>query len=135
MNQSSKQQNQSGFTIVELIVGMVLIGLVLIIITALIQLLIQMNDKTNDTVLTTSLAQNKVENLRSAGFNALGDDGLVVSFTDELPASIPLPRSAKYTITILAARPAEKIVDIDIEANSKHYLYRTVIGELGVGQY
>lgn len=135
INKSRSHQDKNGFTIVELIVGIALIGIVIVVITAMIQILIQMNDAAHDTTLVTSSAQNKIESLRSSGFNAIGSDGTEVDFSNELSSSIPTPRSAKYTITVNSARPAEKNVVVDIEADGKHYIYKTVIGELGVGQY
>lgn len=135
MKTNHEPQNQSGFTIVELVVGIVLIGVVIVVITAMIQLLLQMNSSTHNTVLTTSLVQNKVEGMRSAGFNALGDNGTSVNFSSEMPSSLPRPKSAKYTITIDPAKPAEKVVVFDIETGGKHRYYKTIIGEFGVGQY
>lgn len=120
---------------VELMVGMVLIGLTVLTVAALIQVIISISDRSDDMVLTTSAAQNKAESLRSMGFNSIGGDGTTVTFTNELPPSIAYPKSATYTVSVSAAHPDEKIVLIDIVGGGKHYKYQTVIGELGVGQY
>lgn len=135
MNAETTSEKQEGFTIVELVIGMVLIGIVILIITGMLQLLIQMNHRTSNVVNISSLVQNKTESLRSQGFNAIGEPGSTHEFNADIPQSIPTPRSASYTISVDPLKPSEKIVDFKIIVGGKSYYYKTLIGELGVGQF
>jgi prepilin-type N-terminal cleavage/methylation domain-containing protein len=129
------QYKQAGFTIVELIVTIVLIGLLVPAITMTITTLNLINDRARDLASVHALAENKVESLRSVSFTGLANG--TTTFTNELPASLATPRSATYTIS--AASPALKQVDVSISYNdhgqNRSISYRTYIGELGVGQY
>lgn len=129
------QHKQAGFTIVELIVTIVLIGLLIPAIVMTITALDTINDRARDLSSVHALAENKAESLRSISFTGLANG--TVSFTNELPSSLASPRAASYTIT--SATPALKQVDIHISYNdhgqNRTIDYRTYIGELGVGQY
>ena len=129
------QYKQTGFTIVELIVTVVLIGLLVPAITMTITTLNLINDRARDLASVHALAENKVESLRSVSFTGLANG--TTTFTNELPASLATPRSATYTVSI--ASPALKQIDVNISYNdhgqNRTISYRTYIGELGVGQY
>lgn len=122
---------QSGFTITELIVAIVLFGVSIPAIALLIGTLTQLNDSATDTVLATSIAENKVESLRSKGFNAISNG--TVSFTSELPEELPIPRTASYTVSTVD--PSLKRASVTISYGGKESKFETYIGELGVGQY
>lgn len=126
-----KQTSQAGFSIVELIVAITLFAVAIPAIASLISVLTQMNDRTSDTIAINSIAENKVESLRSKGFN-----GVLVGttdFTGELPNYLPVPKTAAYTVSQLS--PSVKVVDVTVTTAGRQTNYRTYIGELGVGQY
>jgi len=126
-----KHNLQAGFTMSELIIGIVLFAMTIPIVAGVISTLSQMNDRTADTVSVSSIVENKVESLRSKGFNGvpLG----TVSFSTELPTSLPTPRSASYTVT--SVNSALKSVAVTVSYGGKQVDYTTYLGELGVGQY
>lgn len=126
-----KKTSQAGFSIVELIIAIALFSIALPAIAGLVSLLTQMNDRTSDTVAITSIAENKVESLRSKGFNGIATG--TTTFTSELPNYLPTPKTATYTVSQLS--PSIKTVDIVITSAGKQTSYRTYVGELGVGQY
>jgi prepilin-type N-terminal cleavage/methylation domain-containing protein len=130
-----RTQKQSGFTIVELVVTMVILALAVPVMASLVSMLGSLNDRARDMAQLHALTEYKVEALRSIGFSGLTNG--TTSFTSELPATIATPRSASYTIS--SHSTSIKQVDISISYNdhgtTRSFGYRTYIGELGVGQY
>lgn len=126
-----KQTSQAGFSIVELVVAITLFAIAIPAIAGLISVLTQMNDRTSDTIAINSIAENKVESLRSKGFNGVPVGTTV--FTNELPSYLPTPKTASYTVSQVSS--SVKAVDLTITTAGKQTNYKTYIGELGVGQY
>src|SRR6266404_5943933 len=86
-----------GFTIAELVITIVIMGIIIPAVALALTNLSVINYQARDLALSNMLAQNKVETLRSTGYNgiALGTQ----SFSSELPANMGSPKSASYTIT------------------------------------
>lgn len=128
------KKHQKGFTIVELVVTVVIAGIIIPAVALALNNLAAINHRARDYALANDIAQNKVETLRSDGYNSINIG--TVDFSNELPASMGSPKSASYTISSPAA--GEKQVDISIsftEYNATRNLkFRTYISELGVGQ-
>lgn len=123
--------DSTGFSIVELIVAITLFAVAIPAVAGLISVLTQMNDRTSDTVAINSIVENKVESLRSKGFNGVPVG--TTSFSGELPAYLPTPRTASYTVSQVS--PSVKAIDITISSGGKQTNFKTYLGELGVGQY
>jgi prepilin-type N-terminal cleavage/methylation domain-containing protein len=129
-----KRYSQDGFTIVELVVTIVVAGFIIPAVAVALTNLSVVNKIARDKTLANMLVQNKVETLRSAGYNSLSDG--TTSFVSELPNTIGSPRTASYTIS----SPATGIKQVDITISfseyhvSKSLSFRTYISELGVGQ-
>lgn len=128
------KNTQKGFTIVELVVTVVIAGIIIPAVALALNNLAAINHRARDYALANEIAQNKVETLRSDGYNSINTG--TVNFSNELPASMGSPKSASYTIT--SPTTGEKQVDISIsftEYNATRSLkFRTYISELGVGQ-
>lgn len=129
------QHRQTGFTIIELIIAIVIFAILVPSTASFLALLNDMNDRARDTAIINALAENKVESLRSAKFTSLADG--TTNFTNELPQTITAPRSATYQIS--TPQSGLKMAFITITYNDhgrqKTLSYKTYIGELGVGQY
>lgn len=95
------------------------------------KILTQMNDDTNDRMIASTTVQNKIESLRSKGF--MGVPVGTVDFSNELPNTLPTPRSASYTVQQVL--PPTKSITITLTYAGKAHTYKTFIGELGVAQY
>ncbi len=126
---------QSGFTIVELIVAMI-VGAILAGSTTLIIVdQARLSQLGRDVALANSYAETKIEGLRSKGFNGIASGTTNVS--NELPEELKLPREG--TLVISDASSGIKQIDLEITYNDqgtqRTYNYRTYVGELGVGQY
>jgi type II secretory pathway pseudopilin PulG len=134
------KKQQMGFTIVELVVTIVIAGIIIPSVAIALNNLAAVNHRARDYALANDIAQNKVETLRSDGYNSINEG--TVDFSNELPSSMGSPKSASYTVTtpVAAGNPVtgEKQIDINIsftEYNSPRNLtFRTYISELGVGQ-
>jgi prepilin-type N-terminal cleavage/methylation domain-containing protein len=130
-----RSHKQSGFTIVELVVTIVILALSVPVMASLVNLLSSLNDRARDMAQIHALTEHKIEALRSMGFTTLTNG--TTNFTSELSSSIAAPRSATYTIS--SASSSVKQIDVSVSYNdhgtTRTLSYRTYIGELGVGQY
>ena len=128
-------KDQSGFTIVELIValivGVIMVGSAILILTSGQRLA----QKHRDLVVANAFVEQKVEALRSTGY--LGLSNGTTSITSEMPTELNSPRSGSLQIS--TPSNGLKKVDITISYNesgvTRSFTYTTYIGELGVGQY
>lgn len=129
-----KKKLAGGFTIVELVITIVLIGIIVPAVAMALTNLATINYQARDQALADLAAQNKVETLRSQGYNSLNVGS--VDFSSELPASMGSPKSANYSVS--QPRTGMKQVDLTITYTEykvgKTINYRTYISELGVGQ-
>ena len=127
-------RNRAGFTIAELVITIVLMGIIIPAIALALTNLSVVNYQARDLALANMIAQNKVETLRSAGYNSISIG--TVNFTTELPSSMGKQRSASYSVSI--PQTGIKQVDINISyteyKSTKNLAFRTYISELGVGQ-
>jgi prepilin-type N-terminal cleavage/methylation domain-containing protein len=135
MGASVTKKTERGFTTVELLITIAVVGILVPTLAGFINTLNRLNDRARDMSIINSLAENKVEGLRSIGFGGLSTG--TTDFTSELPVTIGSPRSATYSIT--SPNSAIKQVDVTVTYNdhgtSRTLNYRTYVGELGVGQY
>ncbi len=133
----SKKLNQSGFTLVEIVVVIIISGIMMVGLSSTVVSIRLVNARAIDSALVNSIVEDKVEELRSQTYVSLSDG--TYDFTSELPATINENRSAEYTITTVSGNAALKEVDFIVTYNdfnnSAVYEYKTYIGELGVGQY
>jgi prepilin-type N-terminal cleavage/methylation domain-containing protein len=125
---------QKGFTVVELLVTVVVAGVIIPAVAMALTNLSVVNKLARDQALANLLVQNKVETLRSAGFNSLNNG--TTSFSAELPNTFGTPRSASYSIS--TPQTGLKQIDVSISFTEYHSTkssaYRTYVSELGVGQ-
>lgn len=118
----------------ELIISIAIIAIVVPALSIGLRGLIVLNNRSRDLALTSMVAENKVEELRSSGFNSLNVG--TYTFTSELPNEMSNPKSATYTIT----NPSSGIKQISITVNYWDYTrtrtltYKSIVSELGVGQ-
>lgn len=127
------QARQGGFTIVEMLVALSLFALLIPTLTVGVSTLTQINNRARDLTLISIIAENKIESLRSAGYNSIGTGS--TDFTIELPPEIAGPKSAIYTI---AETSGIKTVDIVITYSDykkpRTITYKSLISEVGVAQ-
>lgn len=128
------KQKDGGFTITEVLIALALFAIVVPLFTVAITSLTAINNRARDLSLANMVAQNKIEILRSAGYNSINEG--TVDFTDELPSTLADPKSATYVVTA----PATGLKAVAVTISYKDYKttntvqYETVVSELGVGQ-
>lgn len=124
----------AGFTITEVLIALALFAIVVPLFTVAITNLTAINNRARDLVLANIVAQNKIEILRSAGYNSISDG--VVDFSSDLPSTLAEPKTASYEVT----SPAVGVKAVTVTISYKDYRdtnsiqYETIISELGVGQ-
>ena len=82
--------NNSGFTITELLITLALFGIVTTMYAVGINNLTVLNNRARDLSLANTIAQNRFELIRSAGYNSaeLG----TTDFSSELPSILASPK-------------------------------------------
>ena len=82
---------------VELLLGVALFGLLIPTIIIALNSISIINDTSKDIVIANIVAENKIEELRSIGYNSIPTG--TVSITSTLPATLGKYRSGSYTVT------------------------------------
>ena len=130
---SMKQKNETGFSIIELIIAMVVGVTFISSMNLVVDNYTTLGKRSRNLVLANSYAEAKIEGLRNNGYNTLTIGS--TNLTSELPSQLP---SRSGTMTISQSQPGLKQVDISISYSdlgvTRAYSYRTYVGELGVGQ-
>lgn len=129
-----KWKNTDGFTIVEMLLGIALFAILIPAVIIAMTSISTLNDASKDLAIANIYAENKMEELRSIGYNSIGTG--TVDITSTLPATLGKNRSAVYTITNTTLGQKQITISITINARGKIRTlnYRSIIGELGVGQ-
>lgn len=129
------ERDQAGFTLVELLVTIVVSGILVSATSVIITNNTKLAQRARDVASATSFAENKIESLRSVGF--LGVVPGSTNITNELPAELKDPRSATQDITVdsVSTRKVKLTITYNDQGQQRTYVYTTLIGELGVGQY
>jgi len=124
----------AGFGVVEIVITIMVVGILSGGLYSVTISSANITDQASDVGYVNSLAQNKIEGLRSIGFPGLSDG--TVDFSDELPTTLGNPKSASYTISSADVNLKLVILTITIDqlGESESYEFATYIGELGVGQ-
>lgn len=131
----AQKNNTAGFTIIELLIAVAVVGILIPTLVSFVNTLNRFNDRARDLTLVNSLAENKVESLRSLGYSGLTNGS--TAFTSELPPTIGSPKTATYTISTPNAgiKQVDLVINYNDHGTTQSVNYRTMIGELGIGQY
>lgn len=126
---------QSGFTVVEIIITIVFLGFVVLGITQLYLSIQRVQEKTAWLQIASHAAQTEIESLRNDNYNSM-TDGQTIVFTDQLPSSLPAPRTG----TVLVSEPDAGLKKVDVTVTyTDHGKVRAVkvsslIGVIGISQ-
>lgn len=124
----------AGFTVVELLITIGICGVIIPTIALGMTNLAVLNNRARDLSLVNMIAQNKVELLRSSGYNSVAIG--TTDFSSELPNVLASPKTATYTVT----SPSSGLKEISVTVTYKEYKttrtvnYKSAISEIGVGQ-
>ena len=132
---ASKAQQESGFTLVELIVTIVVLGIFITSLGGLYYIMQASSVKTQHLDMATRAARTEIEQLRNNGYGLL-TPGSTIDFTSSLPSSLPSDR--KGTVTI--SQPADDLRRVDVQVTYTDYgktqkvILSSNIGVIGIGQ-
>ncbi len=126
--------NSGGFTVVEMLLGIALFGVLIPAIVLGLNSVSILNDSSKDLAIANIYAENKIEELRSLGYNSLTNG--TASITSTLPVTLGQSRTGYYSITSPVAGIKEVTLTITIatRGGTRTLNYKSDIGELGVGQ-
>ena len=134
MVNSTHSPDSKGFTVVEMLLGIALFAIVIHTIILALNSITIINDSSKDLAIANIYAENKIEELRSIGYNSVPVS--TVDITSTLPATLGKNRSGTYTVSTATAGQKQVTLTIIVESRGKIKTlnYRSIIGELGVGQ-
>lgn len=131
---SSIKNQQSGFTIVELLVTMIVGAIFVTSINLVLTTQVYISQRSRDLIMANAFVEKKVEALRSQGFLTLTNG--TTSITSELPTELSAPRSGSVVITTQSTATKKVVINVSYneQGTTRSLSYTTFIGELGVGQ-
>ncbi len=129
------RNNQSGFTLVELVITILVLGVVLTSVVTLFVNIQQAQTHTRYLETATYAAQAEIESLRNINYNNL-TPGQTINFTNELPDS--LPPGATGTVTVSEPVSGLRRVDVNVsysyKGKDRTVSLSSLIGVLGITQ-
>lgn len=129
------RKNQAGFTLVELMVTLVVLGIIILSLSGLYYAMQVTQVRSQHLDIATRAARTQIENLRNNGYNALVP-GNTINFTSSLPAGLPNDRQGTVTVS----QPVNDLRHVDVTITYTDYgKLQTVtlssdIGIIGIGQ-
>ena len=127
--------NSSGFTLVELLVTIIVLGIVISSLGGLYYLMEITGVQGQHYDIAVRAARTEIEDLRNNGYNSL-TPGSSINFTASLPSALPIDKTG--TVVVSEPLPGLRRVDVTI-AYSDYGKQQTVIlssdiGVIGIGQ-
>lgn len=127
-------KNQLGFTLVELVASIAVIGIVTTSVVSLFGSIQSTQRRTAYMETATRAAQREMESLRNNNFNNL-NAGETIDFTSQLPASL---KNKSGTVVVTEPNSGLKRIDISVvyyEGTSQQEVkLSSLIGILGITQ-
>jgi len=132
---SNRTLDDKGFTLVELLVTIIVLGVVITSLGSLYYLMEITGVQSQHYDLAVRAARTEIEDLRNNGYNAL-TPGTNINFTASLPTSLPKGRTG--TAAVSEPLPGLRRVDVTV-AYSDYGKQQTIIlssdiGVIGIGQ-
>ena len=129
------QDDQRGFTLVELLVSIAVIGIAAIGIASLFYTVQYTQRSARYQETATRAAQRQIEVLRNSSYNSLVS-GETITFTSSLPPSLPGTKSG--TAVVSEPSPGLKRVDVTVSytdnGRTKTTNLSSYIGVIGIAQ-
>ncbi len=128
-------REQSGYTLVEAMVAIVVLGLVIGGISNLFITILRTQYMTSNLEAATRAAQREIESLRNNNYNTL-EPGTNIDFTDRLPDN--LPSGKQGTVAISEPVPGLRRVDVNVtytdNGAERQVNLSSLIGVIGIAQ-
>lgn len=111
-----KLPNESGFTLVELVVTMVVLGIVITSLAGLYYMMQITQVRSQRYDLAVRAARTEIEDLRNAGYDTL-TPGTNISFTSSLPSGLPAGKNG----TVVVSQPTADLRRVDVTITYTDY--------------
>jgi len=129
------KEDKSGFTIVELIISIIVLGIVIASLSSLFLGIQRTQTQTAYKESATRAAQREIESLRNNHYNSLAT-GSNISFTNELSPKLPVGSTGNVVVS--EPSPGLKRVDVTVTYPDKNLQHKVVlsslIGVIGITQ-
>lgn len=128
-------KNQSGFTLVELVITILVLGVVLTSVVTLFVNVQQAQTHTRYLETATYAGQSEIESLRNLNYNNL-TPGQTIDFTADLPNSLPSGSTGMVTVSepVNGLRRVDVSVSYSYKGKSRTVTLSSLIGVLGITQ-
>lgn len=128
-------RKQSGFTLVELAITIVVLGVVLTSVITLFTNIQEAQTHTRYLESATYAAQAEIETLRNVNYNNL-TPGQTINFTDSLPKTLPSGSTGSVTVSepVQGLRRVDVAVTYTYKGKSRTVQLSSLIGVLGITQ-
>lgn len=128
-------RNERGFSLAELMITLVVVGIVISSVALVLTTIQRGQRETAFLEAATRAAQRQIEVLRNNQYNQL-EPGQDITFTEDLPATLPSPKSGVVQVT--EPTPGLRRVDVTVSyqsgGNQKSVKLSSLIGVLGITQ-
>ena len=108
--------SEGGFTLVELLVTIVVLGIIISSLGGLYYLMQIMEVQSQHLDLAIRSAHTEIEDLRNNGYDAL-DPGSTINFTASLPPALPADKSGTATVS----EPSSGLRRVDVTVSYTDY--------------
>ena len=136
-----KTKNNVGFTVIELLITLIVIGVVFLSFTITYTGVQNIGKKSTDVALASSAAFSKLQEYENKSFQNLpattptGTLQQVEDFSSSLPAVLEKPRTGIVYVNTASTTLKQVVVKVSYGAGSTHYIeYDTFIQAHGVGR-
>lgn len=129
------RRQESGFTLVELLVTIVVLGIIIASLSGLYWTMQATEVRSQHLDLANRAARTEIENLRNNGYNLL-TPGSNIDFSSSLPSALPKDKTG----TVVVSQPVADLVRVDVTVTYTDFgKTQTVtlssnIGIIGIGQ-
>jgi prepilin-type N-terminal cleavage/methylation domain-containing protein len=129
------KNRQGGFTLIELIVAISLMGLIIVGLTNLYITVETLQRKSYHLEIATRAGEKQIESLRNSQYGALVPD-TTLDFSADLPAELPDPKSASFYVSEpeLGLRRVDITISYKDGGGTKTVKQSSFIGIIGIGQ-
>jgi type II secretory pathway pseudopilin PulG len=129
------QQNQSGFTFLELVSAAAFIGVAFLAVIQIFMAITGINRQARNITDAKQIAQEKIEEYRNSAYIDIPLGTPAVDFTSELPDTFENPRSAVINVT--QVETGLKKIDVNIsykDGPTKNIQLSTYVTEEGINR-
>ena len=130
-----KQQNQNGFTLLELLITIIVLGIAITSISGMYYIMQETQTKSMHYDLAVRAARTEIEDLRNNGYDSLAP-GSTINFTSSLPSQLPANKTG--SVSISEPMPGLRRVDVTVTytdfGQQQSVILSSDIGIIGLGQ-